>query len=258
MADITVHVQVNEQARKKLFRQLEALRPQPEKRFRLAREAAREVKKYSARRVSKQQSLEGGGFAPRSKRTRWQQNDRGQWRKKRRMLAVIGMAKNMGEYREGDSVQVTWKQKGKTHWFSEVAWKHQHGMSQQLGVTPEMKKGLAKWHVMLRRRRATRKMAQALLRNGYKFPARGRHGKVRLRRVSAKWIMENMSQMQAAWILRLLVREDVSGSQPKKQKAQTWEVRLPARPFLGVTEDESASLLSVVSQKIVRQMKDKK
>lgn len=258
MPDIAVHMRVNRQAQQALFRQLDALRLQPEKRFRLAREAAREVKKYSARRVSKQQSLEGGGFAPRSSRTRWQQNARGQWRKKRRLLATIGMAKNMGEYRQGDAVQVTWKKRGKTHWFSEVAWKHQHGMTQQLGVTPEMKKGLAKWHAMLRGRRATRKMAQALLRNGYKFPARGRHSRVRLRRVSARWIMDHMSQMQAAWILRLLVREDVSGRQPKKQKPQTWEVRLPARPFLGVFEDEGAQLLTLVSQKIVRRIKDKK
>lgn len=150
------------------------------------------------------------------------------------------------------------EKKGKTAWFSEVAWKHQHGISQQLGVTAEMKKGLTKWHIKLRGRRATRKMAQALLRNGYKFPVRGRHGKVRLRRVSARWIMEHMSQMQAAWILRMLVRQDVSKSSPAKEKAQTWEVKLPARPFLGVQEDESTKLLSIVSQKITREMKGSK
>ncbi len=252
-------MRVNRETQAALFRQLETLKIKPEKRFRLARDAAREVKKYSAARARKQQSLEGGAFAPRStKRTRYKKDDKGKWRKKRRMLENLGKTGNMGEYRDGDTVSVTWKKKGKKRLFSEVAWKHQHGMTQQLGVTPEMQKGLEKWHRALRVRMATRKMAQALIRNGYKRPVQGKKGKVRLKRVSAKWIQEHMKQMQAAWILRMLVREDVSKDAPNAQKPQQWECTLPARPFLGVTDGESEQLLSRVSQNIIRELKGKK
>ena len=257
MSDVAIYVRVNQQAQETLFRQLEALKMKPEKRFRLAREAAREVKKYSSRRVARQQSLEGASFAPRStKRTRYRQDDKGNWRKKRRLLENLGKAKNMGEYRDGEAVIVAWKKKGRTALYSTIAWKHQHGMKQQLGVTPEMKATIKKWHTKLRARKATKKMAQALIRNGYKQAVRSK-GKVRLKRVPAKWIQENMGQMQAAWLLRMLVRKDVSRANPHKQKPQTWECKLPARPFLGVTANESSTLLSQVSQKIVREIKGK-
>lgn len=255
---VTMTCSVQRETQAALMRQLDVLRHLPKQKFAIARKAAGEVKKFSSGRVREQQALSGAGFTPRSsKRTRYRKNDDGSWRKKRRMLENLGKAQNMAVYRDGEAVAVGWQKSGKRNRFDVVAYKHQHGKDDQLGVTPGMKAGLNKWHVRQRHNKATRRMAQALLRNGYRLPVRGENGKVRLKRVPAKWIMEHMTQIRAAWVLRMLVRADVSKNSPKKEKPQTWDVHLPARPFLGVSDQESQALLASMSQQILREIKGK-
>lgn len=244
------------ESQKALFNQLEVLKDLPKQRFAIARKIGQEVKKLSGGRARKQASLDGGAFTPRSsRRTRYRRQDDGSWRKKRRMLENLGKAQNMAVYRQGEAVAVGWTKSGKRMRFDGVAYTHHHGTKQQLGVTPEMKSCVKKWHVKLRNNMATKRMAQALLRNGYRLPVRGEKGKVRLKRVPAKWIQEHMTQIRAAWILRMLVRGDVSKSNPKAEKPQTWDCVLPARPFLGVTDSESQTLLELLHKKILAELR---
>lgn len=265
--DGIVFAKVNDSSRQMLFDELESLRLPPERRFRLARELAREVKKYSAARVRAQQSLDGGPFAPRStRRNRWRKDEKNIWRKKRKMLMSLGKAKNMAEYRDGQATVVSWKKKSNKakkkrkgpvpdeHWAN-IAFAHQRGMSFKCRVNEAMQEGLRKWHISLRKKQATPKMAEALLRNGYRLPVKKKGGKIGLRRVNARYIRNHMKQMQAAWILRLLVRQDVSRESPKKPKAQSWEITLPARPFLGVTEKNAGQLRELLAQKLLNGLK---
>ncbi|ENQ2584720.1 hypothetical protein ACEOSZ_005496, partial [Escherichia coli] len=54
----------------------------------------------------------------------------------------------------------------------------------------------------------------------------GRRG---YRKPSRKWIMDNMSMLQAGLVINIL-RE--------QEKKQTWEIRIPARAFLGASGEE--------------------
>jgi hypothetical protein len=252
-----IHVENNKWAQDELFRQLEKLKFDPPRRFRLARKLAREVKKYSGHRADRQQSLAGGSFAPRSnRRSRWRKNSKDQWRKKRKMLLSLGKVKNMAEYRDGEAVVVSWKKKGATGGWAGIAYGHQHGLTQEHKQTSGQRAAVYKWHVKLRGKPASRKMAEALIRNGYRLPVKGKGGKIKLRKVNAGYIRKNMSQLRAAWILRLLVRQDVSKASPRNPKPQQWKIKLPARSFLGAIPAETEKLLNLLGQQILNDVKN--
>jgi len=234
--------------RDRLYEQLEQLRFNPRRRFELAREMGREVRKFSARRARKQEHLEGGAMAPRSaKRSRYRRSKDGNWRKKRRMFQALGKAGNMSTYRQDDHVVVSWKKKGRTGGWANIAYGHFRGMD----IT--VKRGASNMGDAPRNRKdgepATKRMADALLRHGYRQPVRGRDGKVRLRRVSSMHIRKTMKQKQAAWLLRMLVHG--SATAPKKT---SWTVHIPARPFLGVNAGESEALLGMLATKVMAEL----
>ncbi len=244
--------------RDRLYEQLEQLRFNPRRRFELAREMGREVRKFSARRARKQEHLEGGAMAPRSaKRSRYRRSKDGNWRKKRRMFESLGKAGNMSTYRQDDHVVVSWKKKGKTAGWANVANAHFRGMdiaidrgAAQLAAQVAEALGFPKQrHNRKDGEPATKRMADALLRHGYRQPVRGRDGKVRLRRISSMRIRKIMKQKQAAWLLRLLVH----GSSTASKKTR-WTVHIPARPFLGVNAGESEALLGMLATKVMAEL----
>ena len=73
---------------------------------------------------------------------------------------------------------------------------------------------------------ATMRQAKALLAEGFRIRQKGTK---KWRKPSAKWIRENISQKKAGVVLRILRNE-----QPKK----TWVTKVPARSFLGATEQQ--------------------
>ncbi len=247
MADTPLlHVTIQKDTEQALLHQLEQLRLTPKRRFELARSAANEVKKFSGARARKQESLAGGRMEPRStKRSRYRKADDGQWRQKRKMFKGLGAAGNMATYRDGEMVVASWKKGSGAHGWANIAWGHYYGM--EITITrDDVKKGAAN---RKQDRPATRRMAAALLRHGYRQPYRGKGGKIRLRRVSNSQIRKCMKQKQAAWLLRLLVRGDADSP-----KASSWVVRIPARPFLGVNGEQSKQLLDRMAKKIVAEL----
>lgn len=250
---MNISVTFQKESGEKLFNQLEKLRFNPKKRFELSRKAAREVRKFTTERARKQQNLDGSAFAPRSEKGRkYRRNKLGQWRKKRRMLENIGKSGNMAVYRLGEAVALGWRKHGKRHRYDVVAYKHHHGMTSETGVTEESKRGLKKWHQKLKSQRPSRAMARALIKAGYRQPVMGKGKKIRLRRVSQKYIIDTLSFFQVAWLLRMLVRGDVSKESPRKQKPQRWQVNIPARNILGVNKEQSEMLLDNTCKEILK------
>lgn len=262
MADTPlIHVELQEETKKALFEQLQKLSFNPRRRFELSRKMAGEVKKFSAARARKQESLEGGKMEPRStRRSRYRKSKDGNWRRKRRMFTALGKAGNMATYRDGEAVVVSWKKQGQTGGWANIAAGHFHGMdipisrgiaqdssavAKTLGIKGKARNKKAD-------RPATKRMADALLRHGYRQPIRAKNGKVKLRRVSSKHIQRVMNQRQAGLILRLLVHGDAD-----KPKKTSWTVHIPARPFLGVDSQQSKDLLTGLAQTVLTELNAK-
>lgn len=246
--------QVQESALHALNKQFEVLRHNPRRYFELKRLAAEEVKKNSARRIRSQESLEGGGFEPRSKhRSRYRKQEDGSYKQKRKMLTTLG--KTLAHYREGEDVLVSWKRaafksgkktrESSAH-YANIAYPHQHGSETKMTST-EVNSGTASFRKRIAQNQCTRKMAQALLRRGYRQPVPKKGGGVRLKRRSISWIQKNVKQAQGGLILRLLVMGDAA-------KPTSWNIRLPARPFLGVKDTEINGIASITNKKIVDEM----
>ncbi|EOC0697091.1 TPA: hypothetical protein H2A59_003262 [Salmonella enterica] len=86
---------------------------------------------------------------------------------------------------------------------------------------------------------ATKHQAKKLVSLGFTAPVmvqKGRKGKYtherQYRTVSQKWICEHLNMAQAGLIIRKL-----EGKSP----AESWTIHLPARPFLGITDDQLAA-----------------
>lgn len=93
---------------------------------------------------------------------------------------------------------------------------------------------------------ATSAQATALLDAGYKrysgrYKSGQKSGAAKGKRVSKKWITENLTMGQAGLILRILREKD---------SKQTWQTKTPARPFFGVNRKE----IPAMSQKIINEI----
>lgn len=93
---------------------------------------------------------------------------------------------------------------------------------------------------------ATTAQAKALIEAGYKrytgkFKSGNKAGQSKGKRVSAKWITENLTIGQAGIILRIM-RE--------KEPKQSWQTVTPARPFFGVNRQQ----IPQMGQKIINRI----
>jgi len=147
-------------------------------------------------------------------------------RTKRKMLRRMG--KGLKPFMRGSNrVDVTWAN-GLT---AKIADRHHRGVPEPWTPT----KALKVYGVPDYNKPATRDQAKALKAEGYRLRVQKKKGKgCTLRRVSIKWIMENLSRGQAGTILRQMRDNTTRGK-------QSWEVKPAARPFLGPkpgTEDQ--------------------
>ncbi len=177
------------------------------------------------RHVKAQQTPEGEQWTPRKR------PDKARGKYKKGML--LGMPKLLAIRvdNDGKAIRLYFK-KGEyrtgTH-AGIVAW------VQQNGATINGNKG-RKWSSKtletMRNRPASQRQAERLLSLGFRAPIgsvsrkTGRRG---YRKPSRKWIMGNMSMLQAGLVINIL-RE--------QEKKQTWEIRIPARAFLGASGEE--------------------
>lgn len=174
-------------------------------------------------------------------------------RNKRRMLKKLagtklgkspaGKGKGLNVYGRGTSVaEVTWG----NAFAAKIAYAQQHGIGQRWTAAKARKR----YGVPDYKAPASRDQAKALLEAGFKVRVAKKRGKgTRLKRVSIKWIRENISMGKAAVILNILRGE---GSHP-----QSWEVKPKARPFLGVPAEKADEMLQDLARQTIDQLKKK-
>ncbi|HAT1683836.1 TPA: hypothetical protein I8Y21_004593 [Klebsiella oxytoca] len=133
---------------------------------------------------------------------------------------------------DDDTLKVVFRGGKKTK-AAVVAWAQQHGASIRMSRSSLRNNGKGQ-----KTRPATRYQAKKLITLGFTAPEvdrdekSGRYKKLRKRRrVSMKWIVASMNMAQAGLIIRAL---------ENKTPADSWIITLPARAFLGITDEQVA------------------
>jgi hypothetical protein len=189
--------------------QLKLLEMPAKKRERLVWRAANELKKVAGRNISSQQDWNGQPWVPRK-------------RGKRKMLQ--GLKKLIVIQQSGsNAAAITFKKGAYGLHGAVVASTHQQGHTFKITAASRAKvkpSGADKGEP------ASRAQARKLRRLGFKRPGKR---KGQYRSASLGWITENINYAQAGLLIKKLRDE------PAKQ---SWEIRLPARPFLGANAQQ--------------------
>ncbi|MFJ2387669.1 phage virion morphogenesis protein [Pseudomonas koreensis] len=195
--------------------QLALLSLPPQLRRRLLNQVTKRVRTMSRKRVREQRNLDGSAFAPRQ----------GDGKGKKKMEA--GLAKLMVVTRvSADEAELGWKN-ALTRW---VAAQQHNGVSERRTAAQ-----MRRWNKTPPGLAATEKQAKRLRRLGFRVR---QAGKKSLTRPSVAWIQEHVNYAKAGLLIRILddQRSESSG-------AQSWEITLPKRQFIGVNSDRDTNLL---------------
>ena len=204
--------------------QLALLSLPPQLRRRLLNNVSKRVRSMSRKRVRDQQNLDGSPFEAR----------KGSGKGKKKMEA--GLAKLMQVTRVSpDEAVLGWKN-ALTSW---VAAQQHNGVSERR-TAAQMKR----WNKVPDGLASTEKQAKRLRRLGFKVR---QEGKKSLTRPSVAWIQEHVNYAKAGLLIRILDDEKTESS-----GAQSWEITLPKRQFIGVsTERDTGLLLNQVLEQIL-------
>ena len=204
--------------------QLALLSLPPQLRRRLLNNVTKRVRTMSRKRVRDQQNLDGSPFEAR----------KGEAKGKKKMEA--GLAKLMNVTRvSSDEAELGWRS-ALTSW---VAAQQHNGVSERR-TAAQMKR----WNNVPSGLAATEKQAKRLRRLGFKVR---QEGKKSLSRPSVAWIQEHVNYAKAGLLIRILGDEKAESN-----GAQSWEITLPKRQFIGVsTERDTGLLLNQVLQQIL-------
>lgn len=225
-----IRAQLNEAQLKHLRRELKKAELPPAKRQRLLwRIAKRGLIPLAKRHVKNQSSPDGQA---------WPARKNG----KRKMLTKLPRLLGVREDTGAGTVTLSFSRgdyKTRSH-GGRVAYVQQHGTT--INMNASMMRGNGGQQ---QGKPATRGQARKLLALGYVTPTtpdRGEDGRYRTpatrakkRKVSQGWIMDNLSMPQAGLLIRQL-----RGDTPKK----SWTITLPARAFLGASDEDFSALLA--------------
>ncbi|WBA86521.1 phage virion morphogenesis protein [Endozoicomonas sp. GU-1] len=227
MADASMNFREDRKGRLKWNEQLDILRLAPKDKRRLVRMMASDVRKDARQNIRQQKTVSGAPMAPRKDA-----------RNKRKLLRRMG--KPMVVFNKSNHEAVV-SFKGRA---GSIASKHQHGSSERMTATKAAKRaGTPDYNAL-----ANRDQAKSLIAEGYRLPVKGKRGRTKLKRVSQKWIRENMTIGQAGLILRLL-RDD--------KGKQSWTITTPARPFLGADERDAQQMLDSLARTSLARLRAK-
>ena len=204
--------------------QLALLSLPPQLRRRLLNNVTKRVRTMSRKRARDQQNLDGTPFEAR----------KGSAKGKKKMEA--GLAKLMVVTRvNANEAELGWRN-ALTSW---VASQQHHGVSERRTAAQ-----MRKWNTVPEGLAATEKQAKRLRRLGFKVR---QEGKKTLTRPSVAWIQEHVNYAKAGLLIRILGDEKAESN-----GAQSWEITLPKRQFIGVsTERDTGLLLNQVLQQIL-------
>lgn len=220
MADFQIKCSLNEKGLLRLEEQLRLVALPPKERKIFVNKVGGDIRKKSRRNITRRKTVDGPSMEPRKKRAPGRHKKKGvkMFRGLSRFMAIIPHGR-LG-------VDVTWKNPV----LSSIAHQHQHGSEVQSGHIL-LKKQLRKEGTYVRRKDSCpRWLAKELSANGYKHRIQREGKKDVYKRVSIKFIMDNLTRGQASFALQILT------DQPAKEK---WMIPVPARPFLGIKPKEA-------------------
>ena len=228
MSASTVSFRDDRRGRMRLKEQLNVLALPAAKRKRLVRRMAQDARKDARQNIRQQKTISGQAMEPRA-------------RKRRKAKMMRGLGRQMVAFAKGDNTGVvSWKD-GKT---AAIAATHHHGKTVRISSSSHKKAaGTPDYDAP-----ATRAQAKALLEEGYRHPVKGKKVKRKLKRVSQKWIRENMTIGQAGLILRTLRGQELQKS---------WSVKVPARPVLGADPQDAQRYMDSLARHALAELKAK-
>ncbi|MCD5970423.1 phage virion morphogenesis protein [Pseudomonas quasicaspiana] len=205
-------------------KQLALLELRPQLRRRLLNNVSKRVRSASRKRVRDQQNLDGTPFEAR----------KGSSKGKKKMES--GLAKLLEVTRlDADEAELGWRN-ALTRW---VATQQHNGVSERRTAAQ-----MRQWNKVPEGLAATEKQAKRLRRLGFKVR---QAAKKTLTRPSVAWIQEHVNYAKAGLLIRILDNE-----QSESSGAQSWEITLPKRQFLGPgTEAETSALVNLVLEQIL-------
>ena len=201
--------------------QLKLLALPPKKRKRLVWRAASELKKLAARNVRQQQDPDGNGWAPRK-------------RGKRKMLRGLPKLLEIRAPRQ-DVVELGFAKGTMSAHAGIIAGTHQRGHTYK--VTAASRRRIAPSDGG-KLKPATKAQARKLRELGFKRPGQRKRS---YRSASIGWITANLNYAQAGLLIKKLKDEPV---------AESWEIELPARPFLGANAQQRQQAFARALQSI--------
>jgi hypothetical protein len=195
--------------------QLALLQLEPRLRRRLLNNVSKRVRAMSRQRIRSQQNLDGSPFAARKN------PEPGQ----KKMESGLGKLIQVTSLTPDQAV-LGWKN-SLTSWVAA----QQHNGASERRTAQQMRR----WNKVSEGSMATDRQAKRLRRLGFKVR---QEGKKRLSRPSVSWILEHVSYMQAGVLIRVL--DETRG---ESTGADSWEIQLPKRQFLGANTTRDTSLL---------------
>ena len=204
--------------------QLALLKLSPQMRRRLLNNVTKRVRSMSRKRVRTQQNLDGTPFAER----------KGSAKGKKKMEA--GLAKLLQVARVSpDEAELGWKN-ALTRWVAA----QQHNGATERRTAAQMRR----WNRVPPGVACTDKQAKRLRQLGFRVRV---PGKKSLSKPSVAWIQEHVNYAKAGLLIRILNDEKTETS-----GAQSWDITLPKRQFLGVgIGQETSQLVNQVFQQIL-------
>lgn len=203
--------------------QLALLSLPPKLRRRLLNNVTKRVRSLSRARIRNQQNLDGTPFAPRKVAEKG----------KKKMEAGLGKLLQVTSVSPDEAV-LGWRNV-LTSW---VASQQHNGVSERR-TAQQMKR----WSRVPEGTAATEKQAKRLRVLGFRVR---QPGKKKLARPAVAWILAHVSYAQAGLLIRILddQRTETSG-------AQSWDITLPKRQFLGASQNETRELVNLVLEQIL-------
>lgn len=204
--------------------QLALLDLPPQLRRRLLNNVTKRVRSMSRKRVRAQQNLDGSPFEAR----------KGSAKGKKKMEA--GLAKLLQVTRvSAVEAELGWKN-ALTRW---VASQQHNGVSERRTAAQ-----MRRWNKVPPGIACTEKQAKSLRRLGFRTRQKGKKTPTR---PSVAWIQEHVNYAKAGLLIRILSDERTESS-----GAQSWDITLPKRQFLGVNNgNETNDLVNQVLQQIL-------
>ncbi|WP_296187947.1 phage virion morphogenesis protein [Pseudomonas sp. UBA1879] len=204
--------------------QLALLSLSPQLRRRLLNNVTKRVRSMSRQRIRAQQNVDGTPFAPR----------KGSAKGKKKMEAGLGKLLMVTRL-NADEAELGWRN-ALTRW---VASQQHNGVSERRTAAQ-----MRKWNKTAPGLAATEKQAKRLRRLGFKVR---QEGKKSLTRPSVAWIQEHVNYAKAGLLIRILDDEKTEST-----GAQSWDITLPKRQFLGAsTQQDTGLLVNQVLQQIL-------